>query len=136
MLIPVDRADVAKLRPIEVIYICKQGDGVLLQTDTDDLGMGQDALSALENMKQTSPAVIYLDTAEYLVIGSGAEKEAQQLRGTLKNSVQLCATGEKVPLKDVAKYLPVHGDLPELSQWEAGETLPVLRLENERIKIS
>lgn len=126
----------SQLRPIEVIYICKEGDTVLLQTDTDDLGLGEDARSALSNMKDTSPAVIYLDTAEYLVVGPGGEEAAMQLRGILKDSVQLCATDEKISLQDLAQYLPVHGKLPEFAQWEAGQELPILHLENERIKIS
>lgn len=136
LLIPVDKVDVAKLRPIEVIYISKDGDTVLLQTDTDDVGLGADAAAALENMEQTSPAVIYLDTARYLLIGPGGEEPAQQLRGILKNGIRLCAVAEPVALTDVAQYLPVHGDLPKFTQWEAGEQLPILRLENDRIKIS
>lgn len=133
---PVERMDVAQLQPIEVIYICKEENAVLLQTDTDDLGIGKDARAALANMKDTSPAVIYLDTAEYLVIGPGGEEAAEQLNGILKGSVQLCATDEKINLKVLAQYLPVHGKLPEFSQWKAGQELPVLHLENERIKMS
>lgn len=136
MLMPVERADVAQLRPIEVIYIYKDADAVILKTDTDDVGIGHDALSALEDMKLTSPAVIYLDTAEYLLIGSGAQEDAKQLKEVLKNSVQLCETDDNIELKDAAEYLPVHGDLPDFKDWEAGEELPVLELQNDRIKIS
>ena len=135
LLAPVKKLDVAKLRPIEVIYIAQDEQKVLLQTDTDDVGVGHDALSALENMKMTSPAVIYLDTAQYLLIGPGGEEAAQQLRGVLKDGIKLCKTQEKVDLKSVAKFLPVHGKLPKLSQWEINEMLPVLRLENDRLKI-
>lgn len=134
--VPVEKADVAQLRPIEVIYICKDADAVVLKTDTDDIGIGHDALSALEDMKLTSPAVIYLDTAEYLLIGDGAQEAAKQLKGVLKNSVQLCETDDNIELKDVAEYLPVHGNLPDFKDWEAGEKLPVLELQNDRIKIS
>jgi len=136
LMVPVERADVAQLRPIEVICIYKDADMVILKTDTDDIGIGHDALSALENMKLTSPAMIYLDTAEYLLIGPGAQEDAKQLKGVLKNSVQLCETDTNIKLKDAAQYLPVHGDLPDFKGWEAGEKLPVLSLHNDRIKIS
>lgn len=135
-MLPVEKADVAQLRPIEVIYIDKNADAVILKTDTGDIGIGHDALSALENMKLTSPAVIYLDTAEYLLIGEGAQEAAKQLKGVLKNSVQLCETAANIELKDAAEYLPVHGDLPDFKDWEAGQKLPLLQLENDRIKIS
>lgn len=135
-IIPTDRVDVAKLRPVEVIAVYKQGNTVVLATDTEDMGVGPDAASALENMRQTSPAVIYLDTAEYLLIAENAEKEADVLRSTLKASTKLCLTSGKVKLKDAAQYLPVHGRLPSLRDWNAGESLPILRLEDGRIKIS
>ena len=136
LLAPVEKQDVAKLRPVEVIYISRQNDTVLIQTDTDDLGVGTDIISALQNMEQTSPAVIYLDTAQYLVLGPDGEEPVQQLRGILKDGVRMCKTEESIPLQDVAAYLPVHGNLPRFSQWQAGESLPVLRLENDKIKIS
>lgn len=123
------------MRPVEVVYVAQDGGEVLLQTDSDDIGMGTDALTALEDMKQTSPAVIYLDTAQYLLIGPGGEKAAQQLRGVLKDTIRLCKTQEQVDLRSVAKYLPVHGKLPKLSQWKEGEKLPALYLENDRLKI-
>ena len=136
LLAPVEKLDVAKLRPIEVIYVMQEKETVVLQTDTDDVGVGSDALDALENMKQISPAVIYLDTAQYLLIGPNGEAAAQQLRGILKDNIQLCKTQDQIDLQSVAKYLPVHGILPKFNQWENGGKLPVLRMENDRIKIS
>lgn len=134
-VIPIERLDVAQLRPIEVIAVYHNGSQVILATDTDDMGIGPDAAAALENMRQTSPAVIYLDTAEFLLIALGAEGEAERLRGELKNSVKLCKSAEPVALKDAAKYLPVHGDLPSLRQWQQGMELPVLSTENGRLKM-
>lgn len=135
-LFPVERADVAKLRPIEVIYIYKDAETVILKTDTDDLGIGTDVASALENMKQTSPAVIYLDTAQYLLIGTDAQQDAQQLRGIVKNSMQLCLAEGEQDLKQVAQYLPAHGKLPSFGTWRPDQKLPFLYRENARIKIS
>lgn len=136
LLVPVERVDVAQLRPIEVISIYKEDGTVILETDTEDIGRGVDALAALEDMKQTSPAVIYLDTAEYLLISQDAAEEAEQLRESLKESVQICVAQQKVNLQQAAKYLPVHGELPELRHWKPGQILPIIWLENERIKMS
>ena len=136
MAAPLEKADVAKLRPIEVIYICKDADAVILKTDTDDVGIGTDVASALEDMKQTSPAVIYLDTAEYLVIGTGAQEDAKALEGVLKGSVEVCLAEQEPDLQMVADYLPAHGKMPRFSDWDAGEELPILTIQNDRIKIS
>lgn len=133
---PVEKLDVAKLRPIEVIYVSQEGQAVLLQTDTDDVGVGKDAHAALENMKKTSPAVIYLDTAQFLVIGPGGEEATLQLQDVLKDNIRLCKTQEQVDLQQVARFLPVHGQLPKFAQWEEGQILPVLHAENDRLKLS
>lgn len=136
LLIPVESADVADLRPIEVICIYKEGNTVILETDTGDVGSGTNAIEALADMKQTSPAVIYLDTAEYLLVSENAAGEVDSLREILKDSVKLCMTKDKVALEDAAKYLPVHGDLPQIREWKTGDRLPILSLENGRIKLS
>lgn len=134
-VIPVERLDVAQLRPVEVIAVYKENGQVKLATDTEDMGIGADAASALENMRQTSPAVIYLDTAEYLLIAPGAEEEAEFLRSQLKDSVKLCGAFPSVNIKEAAKYLPVHGNLPRMKQWQPGVALPILTEENGRMKM-
>lgn len=136
LLIPVERVDVAKLQPIEVIMIQRDRETVILQTDTGDMGTGADTIGALENMKATSPAVIYLDTAEFLLIGEGAEQDAQQLRQVLKKTVRVCRAEKTVDVKGVARYLTVHGKLPQLKQWEPRQSLPQITIEHERLKMS
>ena len=135
-LAPVERVDVGQMQPVEVIYICKDADAVVLKTDTGDVGVGVDAETALTDMKQTSAGVIYLDTAQYLVIGPGAQEDAMALKSVLRGSVQLCLAEENMDLKQLAKYLPAHGELPGFAQWSKGENLLVLHKENDRIKLS
>ena len=132
-VIPVESTDVAKLQPVEVIAIYQTADTVYLSTDTGDYGVGVDALSALTNMKQTSQGVIYLDTAEYLLIGEGAHSATEQLRQELKPSVMLCKVAGKVDLVQAAKYLDVHGKLPCLRSWNGQDSLPILTIQNGRM---
>lgn len=134
--VPTEKADVAKLRPVEVIAIYKSGDEVLMMTDTEDVGTGRTAEEALKNMRSTSPAVIYLDTAEYLLVENTAVGEVEALRSELKAAVRLCGVPGPMDLKNAAQYLPVHGDLPALRNWRTGDLLPVLYEENDRLKIS
>lgn len=134
-IIPVERTDVAKLSPIEVIAVYQVQDTVELETDTGDVGKGTDAISALANMRQTSPAVIYLDTAQYLLIGQGAEAAAEELRKELKGSVKLCGIKGRIQLEDVSAYLEIHGSLPAIKQWNRDDSIPVLMEKRGRLSL-
>ena len=94
---PVERLDVAKLEPVQAVAIYKENDMVVLETDTEDKGSGKTAEEALQNMKQNTPTVIYLDTAEYLLVAEEAKWDVEALRQYLKPSVKVSAyTGGSV----------------------------------------
>ena len=123
---PVQKLDIAKLEPVEVVSVEYEEETVILQTDTGAWGRGRDANSALEDMRQRTPGVIYLDTAEYLVVSPEAIGQLQQLRPLLKPGIKLCCA-ENVDLETAAALLEIHGDLPRLQQWKEGEKLPQIR---------
>jgi hypothetical protein len=127
-LAPVKSTDIGSLRPIEVVMVSRQEDVLTISTDTEDVGYGTDAMSALENLKATTSGTIYLDTAEYLLIVEGAEDAAEQLKSKLKKSVGVCMADPATDLKAAAKYLPVHGDLPRLKNWKTGDKIPCLTI--------
>lgn len=135
LLAPVQRLDVAKLRPVEVIYVYRAQDQVVLQTDTGDLGIGSDALLALADMRKTSPAVIYLDTAEFLLIGEDAARDAEALRGELKDGIKVCRAVGELDLQLTARFLAVQEGLPALRSWNEDTRLPQIYTEKERIKM-
>lgn len=125
LMTPVERLDVAKLEPVEVVFLSREGDEVHLATDTDAQGSGADAAEALNDLRQTTTGVVYLDTAEFLVVAEDAADQIDRLRGWLKGSVKLCFA-KNLQVKEVAKYLEVHGDLPKLRDWKTGDPLPLL----------
>lgn len=133
---PVKGADIGNLHPVEVVLVYKEADQVVIATDTEDVGKGTDGLSALENLKATTPGTVYLDTAEYLLIGEDAQDVAEQLRGCLKKSVKVCMADKSVKLTDCTKYLSVHGRLPRLKDWETGDNLPYLQVFDERFLLT
>ena len=135
LLAPVDRLDVAKLRPVEVIYIYKEEDRVILQTDTGDMGYGPDAIQALADMRSKSPAVIYLDTAEFLLIGEGTSGAVETLRDQLKENVKVCGAKGHLDLSLIGEYLAVHGEFPALKTWNADTRLPLVYKEKEMLKM-
>ena len=116
VIAPVERVNVGNLKPVEVVVIQKQGNEVIVQTDTKDKGQGTDALSALNDMKKNSNGIIYLDTAKYLMIKEDAIEEAKPLQKKLKGNTKVFVYAGELDLENVAKHLDVHGKLPDVTR--------------------
>jgi len=133
---PVERADIGKLHPVEVVHVYKEEGNVVIQTDSQDMGIGESLEEAFADLKETTPGVIYLDTAEYLLISPDAVDTVDGLREILKKDVQLCYAEKGVDLTEAARFLPAHERLPQLKVWKEGEKLPYLTCFSKRLKIS
>ena len=136
VFIPVDSTDVGKLHPVQAVSVGYHNEQVVVKTDTGEIGRGDTPELALENLKQTAPAIIYLDTAEFLLVEENALGFVETMRKFFKSNVQICQIVPEIEAEQAAKHLRVHGKLPKLKQWNTGEMLPVLMLENERIILS
>ena len=108
-LAPVKRADVAKLLPVEVVVLRKEGEKIALETDLGDVGIGNTAEEALENLKVNAIGIVYLDTAHYLLIEPSMENEVGEIRQNFKKSVKI-GTYLGGDIKQAAKYLDAHQD--------------------------
>ena len=75
---PVNRVEIAKLEPIEAVAMETRDGAVILRTDTGREGRGATPADALEALKANTPAVVYLDTARFLLLSPAA---ADQLEG-------------------------------------------------------
>ena len=116
--VPLNRVNVADLLPIEAVAMYMDGNQVILETDTEHKGYGENAEKALASLKQNTPAVVYLDTAEYLLVAPDAAEQVESLRPHLKPSVKVCVWKAEGKVKDAAKYLEIHKDLPSLKTWK------------------
>ena len=133
LIVPVQRTDVGRLRPVQVVAISHADGWVVIQTDTDDYGIGTDAITAMQNLKDTTPASIYLDTADYLLVQKNAAADAESLRTHLKDTVKVYGCEGNIDLKLAAQFLRVHGEGVRFAQWEAGTGVAVLKTENARL---
>ena len=115
---PVTSLDVAKLQPVQSVALYTQGGSVFLETDTGSVGRGENIKEAINDLEKATPGVIYLDTAEYLLIAESALPLACDMLSYLKPSVRVCAWDERGTVEDAAKHLCVREDLPELGQWK------------------
>lgn len=130
---PVRGTDVGKLRPVQAISLYKEKGQCIIETDTEDRGVGKTGMEALDNLKQTTPAKIYLDTADFLLLGERVEEELEQLREKLKASVKLCKMEENINPRQAAEFLKVHKNLPSLKVWKIGDYMPIIKHFGERL---
>ena len=114
---PVKRLDIAKLEPVQTVAIRVVDGQVVLQTDTQNQGKGENIQTAISNLEKNTPGVIYLDTAQYLLIAENAVSYAEDLEKYLRPSVKVSLWDEKGSVEEAAEFLEIRGDLPMLRQW-------------------
>ena len=120
-LVPVEPANIADLLPVEAVAVYMDGEKVVVETDAGDMGEGVDAIRAVMNLKNKTPAVIYLDTVEYLLIEEAALGFAEQMYGVLRPSVRVCVCDARGEVDRIKELLSVHGNLPEMRIWMAAQ---------------
>ena len=123
---PVDRVNVGHLQPVEVIAVSEMNNGILIQTDTGDMGIGENVAEAVKNLKENATGIIYMDTARYLLVDENTQNQTAQLRSYLKDSVQVCLTDGEIDMEEVGKYLKTHGKYPTLREWKPNSDAPIL----------
>lgn len=114
---PLERLDVAKLLPVQAVAVYTEGDAVVLETDTENKGKGASIADALADLKENTPAVVYLDTAEFLMVSESAVSQVEEMKNYFKPTVKVCVCDAAGKVKDTAKYLDVHRKLPKLKDW-------------------
>lgn len=128
--------DIGKLQPIQVVRLtCPQGQ-VCMETDTGDVGMGENLKSALADMKLSAPAEIFLDTADYLIISPGCMDLLPAVMQYLRPSCSVCLEEGKPDMEQVGVYLQQHAPSITLMQYRAGERdLPTLVTREGRMRL-
>ena len=111
---------------VETVLLRLEGNTVVLETDTGHYGIGTGVQEAIVDMKETAEGVLFLDTADYLLLGKESGPWVGELKPYLKGKVLACAMEEKADLKRVTAYLAAHK--PEYTIEEAYEGKPVERL--------
>ena len=125
---PVEKLDVGKLEPVQAVYVSRQAGQVLLETDTEDTGRGNTLEDALTDLEEHCLGIIYLDTAQYLLVAEDAADLLPTLQKILKGSVAVCRWDGQGSVAAAAKYMASHDLGCRLKAWKTGVKLPVLRL--------
>ena len=132
-LVPTEGTDVGKLQPVQTVAVYQVDDHYVIETDTRDVGQGTSLQKAIENLKETTPAVVYLDTADFLLVDGVVEHQLDELKGVLKGSVSVYRLSGTQDLKETSKFLSTKQKGPSLKSWKNGVILPVLTCKNGRM---
>ena len=111
----------------------KEGETVFVVTDTGDAGQGKTVDAAFENLEETTAGVIFLDTADYLLIGRTAIYDAEGLARYLKPTIDVCIAGKEIDPVQAAEHLAVHHPRVELKDKNAIQRAQTLVAQNGRL---
>lgn len=129
---PFQATDISKLAPVEVVWLAEENGQILLVTDTEDVGRGANVMEALSDMKATAIGTIFLDTADYLIVETGAEKFLDQVADNLRPSCMLCQANQMPDLEEAADFFSVHKWDVTLRQWQNERMVLPVFIEEER----
>lgn len=128
LALPVRPTDVGELEPIQAVWLSSENGAVTLETDTEDKGTGKTVAEALEKMKRSSPGIVYLDTAQFLLVSKNAVALIPEIQLYLKDAVKICLWEGETSVADAAAYMRAHKIGVRLSRWHADVKLPNLPL--------
>lgn len=128
-LAPVEQAEIGNLEPIQAVFMDWENGVVILKTDTEDVGIGATVEEALADMQQRSLGIVYLDTAEFLLVAENAQESIDQMQPLLKGSAKVCLWEGEGSVADAAKYVDAHKIGMKLDQWQSHIKLPKIQLE-------
>lgn len=128
--------DVAKLSPVEAVWVSAKAGQVQIETDMGDVGVGSNAKQALENMKATAQGQVFLETADYLIVERGNEGLISQLQEILRPTCGVCVAAEKPDLQQAAEFLNAHEPDVTMKKLKSREViLPILENKGGRLEL-
>lgn len=133
LVVPLKGTDIGKLQPVALVQLYKEGETVIIVTDTGDSGIGDTVEAAFENLEETTSGIVFLDTADFLLVSKSATDAIDTLGVYLKPSVRICYAEQDIDPVEAAKYLAVHKPMVRLKDGENHDNADVLSRENGRL---
>lgn len=110
--------DVAKLEPVQVVYIRIDGAEFSVETDTGAKGTGATLTEAAADMKANATGEIFLDTAEFLLLHP-AVPITEEFHTLLRPTCKVTFTTAAPDLQAASAYLTIHSPPVTLAQLRA-----------------
>ena len=124
--VPLDRIDIADLAPVRGVWLSVEEGNLTLETDTGARGTGTTVEEALQNLKKTSLGIVYLDTAEYVLLSESAIEHIGGLIPYIKQSAHLCLWDGEGEIETAIKYAHAHKLGTKIRHWKTDVKLPNL----------
>ncbi len=124
LFVPLNRIEIADLEPIQAVWMYTENGNIVLETDTEDKGIGITVETALDDMKNKSSGIVYLDTAQYLLVSEPVVGEVSAIQPYIKQSVRLCKWGGQGSVKEAVKYADSHNLGLKMKNWNEAGNLP------------
>ena len=113
--------DVGKLRPVQVVCVNMVDGQVQIWTDTGDIGVGIDLHRAVEDMKASAVAEVFLETADHLLISEQCVSLLSEAAIYLRPSCSVCLMDGEPEMEQVGQFLTLHIPKITLMEYRAGE---------------
>ena len=107
--------DMAKLEPIQTLYVYMDAAELAIETDTGAKGTGKTLTAAAADMKANASGEIFLDTAEFLLLHP-AVPVTEEFHTLLRPTCKVTFTTATPDLEAASSYLSVHKPPVTLSQ--------------------
>ncbi len=134
--LPHTGTDVAKLEPVELVYVDSRQGEYYICTDTGQQGRGNTAAKAVADLKATASGRVFLGTAEHLLVTPSAQKSIGKFAPYLRPDCSVALAQGEPDMEKAAPFLDAHDPGVTLNDYRAGrKILPVLRMEEGRMHL-
>ena len=120
-LTPFAGTDVAKLQPVEVVLVEETSGSYVVKTDTGHTGTGSTLPEAFENLYNTTPGAIFLETADFAVLTAPECRLCAELITYLRPACSVCVLTQHTDLQKLGQFLNAHTPVYTLQDYRAGE---------------
>ena len=105
--LPHPARDIAELKPVQAVYLYKDGGNLCIETDTGDFGAGGNLSEAASDLSAHADGEIFLDTAEFLILGREIAIDPSFYQ-YLRPGCRVCYADEQPDLAAAVEYLSAH----------------------------
>lgn len=116
--VPLNRVNIGQLEPVSALAVYVDEANVVMEIDGGEKGIGKSVEEALRDLKENTIGIVYLDTAEYLLIDEAAIKYEDAVLMLMRPNVQTFICDARGCVGECAEYISAHGKLPIISEWK------------------
>lgn len=136
LAVPEYGTDVGKLIPVELVFLYREADQIVIETDVGEWGRGETVDAAVRDMHESASGEVFLDTAEYLLIEEPVLDQMDVISGYLKGCVRVCKAQRGLDLQEAARYLDAHRPEMKLKVAKTAEITEQLKQIGGKLKLS